>query len=100
MSVGESEKDAVNDSCSIFSAFFYKFIGKVIVKQLPLSGCDVTAISPPCSLTICLHRASPMPEPLGLVVKKGTNILSVTSGNMPSPLSVTVNFHCPSVVSA
>lgn len=38
---------------------------------------------------ICLHRLNPMPELDVLVVKKGTKILSRTSGKIPSPLSDT-----------
>ena len=65
---------------------------------LPLSGSEVTVICPLCNTVICLHNASPMPEPPGLVVKKGRKIRSVTSGSIPSPLSVMVNFHCLSAM--
>lgn len=44
---------------------------------------------------ICLHRLNPMPEPDVLVVKKGTKILSRTSGKIPSPLSDIVNVGLP-----
>ena len=44
---------------------------------------------------ICLHRLNPIPEPDVLVVKKGTNILSSTSGRIPSPLSDIVNVVFP-----
>lgn len=44
---------------------------------------------------ICLHRLNPMPELDVLVVKKGTKILSRTSGKIPSPLSDIVNVGLP-----
>ena len=37
-------------------------------------------------ILICLHRLNPMPELDVLVVKKGTKILSRTSGKIPSPM--------------
>ena len=74
------------------------YIGKVSVNVLPLSGSEVTVICPLCNTVICLHNASPMPEPPGLVVKKGRKIRSVTSGSIPSPLSVMVNSHCLSAM--
>ena len=61
---------------------------------MPFPGVDWTVMFPPWRFIICLHRLRPMPEPDGLVVKKGTKILSCTSGKMPSPLSVTLNRHC------
>lgn len=39
------------------------YMGKVSVNVLPLSGSVVTVICPPCNTVICLHNASPMPEP-------------------------------------
>lgn len=34
-----------------------------------------------------IERPSPVPSPVGLVVKKGLNIFSRTSGGIPLPLS-------------
>ncbi len=67
------------------------YLGKVRIKLLPLPTSDFTLILPSCRVIICLHKLNPMPEPDVLVVKKGTNILSSTSGRMPSPLSDIVN---------
>ena len=62
--------------------------GKERRKQLPFPAVLCTLICPPCRLIICLQRVRPIPEPLFLVVKKGTKIRSVTSGSIPSPLSL------------
>ena len=43
-------------------------------------------------------RLSPIPEPPGFVVKKGTKIASRTSGSSPGPLSVTSTTGRPNVV--
>lgn len=64
--------------------------GNISVKQLPFPISEETVMVPPCRFMICLHKLSPMPDPDGLVVKNGTNTLSITSGRMPSPLSRTV----------
>ena len=60
-----------------------------MVKMVSSLGIDWAVMVPPCSLRICLERLSPMPEPLRLVVKKGMNILSITSSRIPCPLSIT-----------
>ena len=39
--------------------------------------------------------ASPIPSPLGFVVKNGSNMLAATSAGMPGPLSSTVTFASP-----
>ena len=55
-----------------------------------LPGCVLTSIDPPCCLTTMswlMERPRPVPSPAGLVVKKGLNIFSFTSGGMPVPLS-------------
>ena len=71
------------------------YLGKVRINLLPLPDSDFTLILPSCKVIICLHKLSPMPEPDVLVVKKGTNILSRTSGKIPSPLSDTVRSLLP-----
>ena len=60
------------------------YLGKVRINLLPLPDSDFTLILPSCKVIICLHKLSPIPEPDVLVVKKGTNILSRTSGKIPS----------------
>src|SRR6201999_1769845 len=53
-------------------------------------GSVSTSIVPPCCFTMMswlIDRPSPVPSPAGLVVKKGLNIFSFTSGGMPVPLS-------------
>ena len=53
-------------------------------------GCVSTSIAPACCLTTMswlIDRPRPVPSPAGLVVKKGLNIFSRTSGGMPVPLS-------------
>ena len=71
------------------------YLGKVRIKLLPLPTSDLTLILPSCKVMICLHKLNPIPEPDVLVVKKGTNILSSTSGRIPSPLSDIVNVVFP-----
>ena len=71
------------------------YLGKVRIKLLPLPTSDLTLILPSCKVMICLHKLNPIPEPDVLVVKKGTNILSNTSGRIPSPLSDIVNVVFP-----
>ena len=48
---------------------------------------------PPDCFTIpkTVERPSPVPTPLGLVVKKGSKIRAFTSGVMPCPVSVTAS---------
>ena len=58
------------------------YLGKVRINLLPLPDSDFTLILPSCKVIICLHKLSPIPEPDVLVVKKGTNILSRTSGKI------------------
>src|SRR5262249_55728521 len=53
-------------------------------------GSVSTSILPPCCLTMMswlIDRPSPVPSPAGLVVKKGLNIFSRTTGGIPVPLS-------------
>jgi hypothetical protein len=45
---------------------------------------------------ICLDKLKPIPEPSGLVVKKGINIRSATSSAIPLPLSITLTTELPS----
>ena len=69
--------------------FFYPQQRNFSVKQLPFPISLLAEILPPCKFIICLHKLSPIPLPVGFVVKKGTKILSNTSGRMPLPLSQT-----------
>ena len=61
----------------------------VSVKIEPLFGIEDATIFPPCRCIICLQRLRPIPLPCSLVVKNGMNILSITSGSIPGPLSET-----------
>ena len=69
--------------------FFHSQQRNFNVKQLPFPISLLAEILPPCKFMICLHKLSPMPLPVGFVVKKGTKILSKTSGRIPLPLSQT-----------
>lgn len=64
---------------------------------LPASEC-FSMMLPLCIRMICLDTLRPMPEPFGLVVKKGTKILAATSAGMPQPLSVTSTATCSASV--
>jgi len=49
-----------------------------------------TSIVPPCcwvTMSQLIERPSPVPSPVGFVVKNGWNSLSRISGGMPTPLS-------------
>src|SRR6516162_5259338 len=49
-------------------------------------GVDIDAAA--LTMISCvIDRPSPVPSPVGLVVKKGLNIFALTSGEMPVPLS-------------
>ena len=64
--------------------------GSTMVNSVNWPGCVSTAIVPACCLTTMswlMESPSPVPSPAGLVVKNGLNILSLTSGGMPVPLS-------------
>ena len=52
-------------------------------------GLDSTKISPPWRrmMSLQIDRPRPVPLSVGLVVKKGLNIFSMTSGGIPVPLS-------------
>jgi hypothetical protein len=61
-----------------------------MVNSVNRPDCVSTSILPSCCLTMMswlIERPSPVPSPAGLVVKKGLNISSFTSGGMPVPLS-------------
>ena len=62
--------------------------GSTTLKVVLSPGFEEAVMVPPCRVTICLQILNPMPEPLVLVVKNGTKIRSITSGNIPLPLSV------------
>jgi hypothetical protein len=64
--------------------------GRVTVISVNSPGCVATSIEPACCLTIMswlMESPRPVPSPVGLVVKNGSNILSFTAGAMPVPLS-------------
>jgi hypothetical protein len=61
-----------------------------MINSVNAPGSVSTSILPPCCLTMMswvIERPSPVPSPAGLVVKKGSKIFSLTSGEMPTPLS-------------
>jgi len=45
-------------------------------------------ISPPCCSMIFLQLAKPNPVPFCLVVKRGSNILDISSSEIPFPESI------------
>src|SRR5262249_57287168 len=64
--------------------------GSVIMNSVHEPGSVATSILPPCCFTTMswlIERPSPVPSPVGFVVKKGLNILSFTAGEIPVPLS-------------
>ena len=60
-------------------------------KVVPSPGALATLIAPAWSATVPYTDAkpSPVPLPIGLVVKNGSKMCSRASGLMPSPVSVT-----------
>ena len=48
---------------------------------------SLTSISPPCTSTYLLHKATPKSTPRDFVVKRGSKILPLLSSDMPSPVS-------------
>src|SRR5262249_861898 len=64
--------------------------GRTILISVKTPGCVSTSIVPACCFTMMswlIERPRPVPSPVGLVVKKGSNIFSFTSAVMPVPLS-------------
>ena len=64
--------------------------GNTILNSVKNPGAVSTSMLPPCCLTMMswlIERPSPVPSPVGLVVKNGLNIFSLTSSGMPVPLS-------------
>src|SRR6516162_4037832 len=64
--------------------------GRITLISVYSPGCVSTSIDPECCFTMMswvMDRPRPVPSPAGFVVKKGLNILSLTSGGMPVPLS-------------
>lgn len=59
------------------------------VKTVFTSSSDSTLNDPLCICMICRESARPIPDPVFLVVKKGTKIRWMASGMIPGPLSVT-----------
>jgi len=63
--------------------------GKTTLISVNSPGRVSTSIEPACCLTMMswlMESPSPVPSPVGLVVKKGLNIFSFTSGRIPVPL--------------
>src|SRR5579885_624959 len=69
-------------------------IGNKILNLVPTPGSLSQLISPPCSLMMLRHteRPSPVPSPTGFVVKNGSKIFSIFSGEIPQPVSATVTW--------
>lgn len=72
------------------TVFLHPSHWKCMVKQLPSPGVEAAVMLPPWRCIICLQRLNPIPLPSFLVEKNGMKICSITSGGIPSPLSVTV----------
>ena len=66
-----------------------KASGTVNVKAAPWGSLGVAQRRPPWASTIERQIESPMPMPLGFVVKKASNKRSVISGAIPGPESST-----------
>ena len=56
-------------------------------KRTPFPTSLTTSISPPCTSTYLLHKATPKSTPRDFVVKRGSKILPLLSSDMPSPVS-------------
>src|SRR5664279_6400141 len=63
---------------------------KCKVNADPSFSTDCTWILPLCRSRICWQRLSPIPLPFFRVLKNGINILSMSEGGMPQPLSATL----------
>src|SRR3954471_7347474 len=64
--------------------------GRKILNSVYSPGLVSTSIEPRCCFTTMSwlrESPRPVPSPAGFVVKKGSNIFSLTSGGMPVPLS-------------
>lgn len=86
--------------CPISLPYNTRVWGNCKVKVVPFSSSEITEILPPCRFMICRQTLRPIPEPPCLVVKNGTNTLSIASGTMPYPLSETVITGTPSRLNA
>ena len=66
-------------------------LGRWMWKVVPRPSSLSTAMCPLLCLMIFCTKVSPkpVPRPTDLVVKKGSKILSITSGLMPRPVSLT-----------
>src|SRR5919109_2440493 len=64
--------------------------GSCTTALVPVPSVLSNRMSPPCSLTMffAMAKPSPVPFPIGLVVKKGSNMCARCAGEMPHPLSV------------
>lgn len=56
-------------------------------KRTPFPTSLSTSISPPCTSTYLLHKATPKSTLRDFVVKRGSKILPLLSSDMPSPVS-------------
>ena len=70
--------------------------GRKTRNVVPTSNSLATSMNPPCVLTIpnAVESPNPVPLPISLVVKKGSKILLMISGEMPCPVSATVTTTC------
>ena len=93
-------KPAELKNCPISLPYNTRVWGNCKVKVVPFSSSEITEILPPCRFMICRQTLRPIPEPPCLVVKNGTNTLSIASGTMPYPLSETVITGTPSRLNA
>lgn len=70
--------------------------GSESVTTVPPAGGVSIVNRPPCASTTRFAIGKPRPVPRLLVVKKGSNAFSLTSGGMPGPLSAIAIAHSPS----
>ena len=65
-------------------------------KTVPSPGLELTLIIPSWLLMMpyAVDRPSPVPLPMGLVVKKGSKHFSTVSRSIPAPVSVTCTRAC------
>src|SRR5262249_52372601 len=90
--VVDDEDAARHDAASIRPLPSPVGCGRKIEKRLPSPATLATSIHPPCSLTMpwATARPRPVPSPGDLVVKNGSKMRPICSGDIPWPTSVTV----------
>src|SRR5438105_1775714 len=72
--------------------------GSTTVKRVPRPGSLATSIDPPSARTTVwqIESPSPVPAPMGRVVKNGSNTRGSSAAGMPGPLSSTSTIARPS----